>query len=209
MVFTERRVEGKMKFKDPLNRSTAPMIIRLFDLCFRHGVFDASDLEDDFSVREFINKHKDNGTFGILGDDLEYDWQMFRFMIYRWARENHMKRLAEEYIIMVRKKDYLWAILPYCMWFYMLGMKEWLEYPSKRAIELFKTRTKRHWSPNAPNKIFMLNDYVSYMHEAAYDFRRIPEDKQPLSPHLIDSFCLAIYDLCMKYREVKNAEEDI
>lgn len=195
------------RFKDPLNRTTAPMIVRLFDLCFRHGVFHACAVEDDFQVREFIKKHEFAGTFGILGDELEYDWQMFRFMLYRWARENRMRRLSEEYLIMVRKKDYLWAVLPYCMWFYMLGMKEWLEYPSPQAIELFKTRTKRHWSPNAPSKLFTINDYVSYMHQAAYDFRRIPEEQQPLSHNLIDSFCQAIFDMCRKYNELHNEKK--
>lgn len=195
------------RFKNPLNRATAPMIVRLFDLCFRHGVFDACACEDDFLVREFINKHEFAGTFGIVGDTLDYDWQMFRFMLYRWARENHLKRLAEEYIIMVRKMDFLWAILPYCMWFYLLGMKEWLEYPNPSHLGLFRTRAKMHWSPKSPTKFFSMNDYVSYMHEAAYDYRRIPEEQQLISHNLIDSFCLAIYDMCRKYNELKNEKK--
>lgn len=184
------------------------MIVRLFDICFRHGVFDACAVEDDYLVRDFIERHKNAGTFGIIGDDLEYDWQMFRFTLYRWAREAHMKRLSEEYIIMIRKKDYLWAVLPYCMWFYVLGMREWLAYPSPQGLELFRTQSKRHWDPKAPSKSFVIHDYVSYMHEAAYDYRRIPEDERPISSTLIDSFCLAIYDMCRKYNSTKKKKKN-
>ena len=182
----------------------APLIVRMFDTCFRHGVIDACNIDDDFAVREFVTKHQNAGTFGILGDDLDYDWQMFRFTLYRWARENHMRRLAEEYIIFVRKTDYLWPLLPYCMWFYLFGMREWLDYPSKQNMAFFLSRTKQHWSPKAPSKSFVMQDYVSYMHEAAYDYRRVPEEMQPVSTRLVDSFCMAIYDMCQKKLREKN-----
>lgn len=193
-----------MSYRNPLNRALAPMIIRLFDTCFRHGVIDACNADDDFVVREFVSKHQYAGSFGIIGDELEYDWQMFRFTLYRWARENHLRRLAEEYIIFVRRTDYLWPLLPYCMWFYILGAKEWLEYPSKQNMGLFLTRNKRHWSPNSSSKVFVMQDYVSYMHEAAYDYRRVPEDKRLVSTMLVDSFCMAIYDLCQKKLSGRN-----
>ena len=64
---------------DPLNRSNAPRVVRLFDVCFKRGVYDACELDDQFATKEFIDTHKMQCSFGILGDDVICDWQMFRY----------------------------------------------------------------------------------------------------------------------------------
>jgi hypothetical protein len=184
---------------DPLNRTNASMLAKFFDTCFRHGVMDACAVEDDYAVRAFVAKHQFHGSFGVLGDELDYDWRMFRFVLYRWAREEGMPGLAENYILQIRVKNYLWCLLPYCMWFYLMGAKEWLEYPSAPALEMFKQDHRIHWNPKAKVKKFKLPDYISYMHEAAYDYRRVPEDERQISTAMMDNYCMAVYDLTRRH----------
>lgn len=193
--------------RDPLNRSSAPQVIRLFDACFKQGVLDAHRVGDDFLAKEFIGKHKGEFTFGLLGDGLEYDWQMFRFTLYRWARMYHLTNLAEAYILFIRSKNYLWAMLPYCMQFYIMGIEEWLAYPNPSRISLFKANAKVHWDVNYPVRKFSTADYVSYMHEIAFAYQRVPEEERPIQLSTLDGYCSALYNLTRKYVAEKNGFE--
>ena len=62
---------------EPLNRTNASMLARFFDTCFRHGVMDSCALEDNYTVRSFAERHDGHCSFGVVGDDLNYDWKMF------------------------------------------------------------------------------------------------------------------------------------
>lgn len=187
--------------RDPLNRTSAPMIVRFFDVCFKQGVIDACKTDDSFEVGRFIEGHRYDGAFGILGSEYEYecDWEMFRFTLYKWARNAGLRSFAENYLLMIRKKNYLWCLLPYCMQFYLLGASEWLDYPNEMQVERFKMEKKKHWSPNSPVKAFTLPDYMSYLHEFAYIYRKLPEDRKQVSTAMMEGFCQAIYALTRKY----------
>lgn len=188
-----------MTSKDILNRTSAPAIIRMFDVCFKHGVLDAYNMSDDYSVREFVFKHKNKWTFGVIGEHQDFDWRSFRFVLYRWARENGLTTLAENYIIMIRRMDYHWSLLPYCMWFYLMGAQEWLSYPNMSQIELFKLHTRIHWDPSSPVKKFTRMDYISYLHEACHAYKDPDNENKGASDMAMDSFCEALYDLTREY----------
>lgn len=185
--------------KDPLNRTNGPAIIRLFDVCFKRGVIDACEIADDYAVRDFISTHKFKWTFGTINEPDGVDWRAYRFILYRWSRESGMTGLAENYIIMIRKTNYLWCLLPFCMWFYLMGAQEWLAYPASHKIEIFKMHKKVHWDPNCPVRAFTRMDYISYMHEAAFAYRKLDEDLKPVTDTLMESYCQAIYDVSRSY----------
>lgn len=178
-----------------LNRTIAPHILRFFDICFKQGVIDACTLGDDLESKSFLEARKEDWKFGVLGKPEEHDWQMFRFTMYWWARRAGMKSLGENYIFNIRNKDAIWCFLPYCMRFYLLGIEEWLDYPSPVGIEIFKKNSKAHWSPNAGMKKFTRGDYISYMHDFAYAYRSLPEEEMPVSCTAMESFCQAMFDL--------------
>lgn len=177
-----------------LNRTTAPHALRFFDTCFKHGVFDAYELGDDLGAREFLTDRRADWQFGVLGKNDEFDWQMFRFTLYRWARSAGMRTLGENFIFRLTTKGPAWCFLPYCMRFYMLGIDEWLSYPNQMGLELFKGVSKIHWNPNAGVKKFTKGDYISYLHEFAYEYREADIEK-PVSEQMMEAFCQAMYDL--------------
>ncbi len=192
--------------KTPLNRENGHRIVTFFDTCFKQGVIDAYEFGDDYGVKEFIAQHKRDFVFGILGSSDDFDWQVFRFALYRWARASRLKALAEGYIYEIRKKDNLWCLLPFCLRFYIMGMEEWLRYPSPVGIEIFKKEMKVHWDPNEKVRKMSTFDFISYMHEFAYDYCKLPEEKQPVKPIVVDGYCRAIYDLTRKYAQKKNSK---
>lgn len=201
----------------PLNRSSAPVVIRFFDLCFKQGVIDACDFGDDYGAKEFLDQHRAAWDFGVLGEPDDFDWEMWRFTMYRWARGNHMTRFSQDFIYRIVKKHYLWYFLPYCMRFYLMGIAEWLEYPNSARLEIFKGESKVHWKPvDKGLRKMNVNDFISYMQEFCYEFRRSPLSKgedRIMSPAALDAFCQAIHDLTRKYDtgktlRIKEFEKD-
>lgn len=201
--------------RSPLNRKTAPIAVRFFDTCFKQGVIDAYNLGNDIDAKDFLDKKKSDWTFGVLGEPDDYDWQMFRFALYRWGRFYHYTKFSEEFIYRIVKKNYLWYFLPYCMRFYLMGIEEWLEYPNPVGIEIFKSTSKIHWKPMPGHLSKMTtSDIISYMQEFAYEYRRIPEEKKYFSAVSFDGYCQAVHDLTRKYVtgrkiRIEETEEDI
>ena len=184
---------------DILNRTSAPQILRFFDICFKEGVIDAYEFGDDFGAKEFYNRKMSDWTFGFLGKEEDLDWKVFRNGLYWFARMRKMSTFADSYIFRLRQVRSEWCLLPYCMRFYLMGVKEWVEYPNPVNIEIFKGQPKRHWNPNVGMKVFMRGDYFSYMHEFAHEYRQIPLENKPVSDAMMDGFCQCVFDLSSNY----------
>jgi hypothetical protein len=191
---------------NPLNRTSAPQIIRFFDLCFKQGVIDGCNFTDDYGAKEFVEKHKGAWDFGVLGEPDDFDWQMWRFTLYRWARYNHMTPFAENYIYKIVKKNYLWCLLPFCMRFYLMGIEEWIQYPNEAALERFKHESRIHWAPQTNSSLRKMtkSDIHSYMLQFAYEYRRAPEEVRVMNVLTMDGYCQAVHDLNQKYVKISK-----
>lgn len=186
-----------------LNRTTAPHMVRFFDVCFKQGVEDACANGDELSTKEFLEEKSADWSFGVLGSGQEYDWEAFRYWLYFLARRRGMRTLAETYLFRIRTKNYIWCALVYCMRFYLMGIREWLRYQNPSAIEYFKTVPKVHWDPNEPIKKFTKPDYFSYLHEFEFAFRNVPKEEQIVSENAMTCFVQALFDLTREYVSVE------
>ena len=192
-----------------LTRSTAKPAIRFLYLCFQRGVLDAFEFGNDTDAREFYEQKRSDWTFGTLMHSEFSDWKAFRSQLYWWARECHLKTLAETYLFRIRNKNYTWCILPYCMRFYLMGVKEWLDYPNPGGIALFKQSGKDHWNPNEKIKTMTRMDIISYLHTFEYEFRYSGGIDLGVSEASMSSFISVVYDLSRKYVTGREQEEDI
>lgn len=190
-----------------LTRTTAPQAILFFDVCFKAGVVDACEEGDDLGVKEFYERRMEDWNLGPIGSGEGYDWQMFRYWLYWLARGHRLKSLAESYLFRIRSKNYAWCILNYCMRFYLMGIKEWLKYPNPGRIEIFKSRPRIHWDPEAPNASITRMDIISYLHCFEYEYRKRPEEEKDLQDVTMESFIKALYDLSRKYVTGKKEED--
>lgn len=191
-----------------LNRTTAPHVLRFFDLCFKQGVIDACAYGNDLDTKEFLEAKEADWSFGTLEQPDDYDWQAFRYWAYWLARRNGMKTLAENYFFRIRSHNYVWCVLPYAMRFYLMGIREWLRYPNPVGIEMFKSQNRIHWDPNEKTKAITKPDIISYLHEFEFQYRRLDIELQPVSETAMSSFIQALFDLSRKYVTGKT-EEDI
>lgn len=180
--------------KSLLNKSTGPQILRFFDVCFKRGVLDACALEDDDAAQEFVTERSADWRFGVLGEPDDFDWRLFRFRLYQWARESRMSGLAENYFFQLRAINPYWVLLPYCMRFYLMGAKEWLDYPNPLGVSVFKNTPRVHWAPQkAGMSKFRRPDYFAYMQEFAIAYRRLPSEMRVVGAQTMEDYCLALY----------------
>lgn len=202
----------------PLNRTTAPQVIRLLDYCFKMGVLDAYEAGDDFMVKDWVEARKEDGKYGLLADpDVEYDWRRWRFTLFRWCRLLSLTRAGEGYIDRIRNKNnFLFAVLPISMHFYLMGAQEWLDYPNPANITIFKNTLRIHWKPMPQSylRTMRTDDFISYIQEYIYSLQSNPrEDDIPISKY--NSFCVALWKFTRKYitygeiRDDIEAEEDL
>ena len=189
--------------KLPLNRTTAPQIIKLFDICFKHGVLDACAEEDDYAVKDFFERHKSDGGYGLVYDDEDFDFKRWRFTIERWCREERLGSLGDIYLnsrfVRQNSHTFLFAILPMTMRFYLMGVEEWLEYPNPLNKVFFKQTKKIHWKPMASHmRKINLPDFLSYLQDFVYERQRLKLEGD-LSAGQYDSFAEAMFKFTRKY----------
>lgn len=197
--------------KSPLNRAFASGVIRLLDYCFKQGVIDACDLEDDYTAKEWLTARLEDGGYGLLSEiDTPFDWKRWRFVLYRWCRNARIGTLGEGYIDKIRKKQvYYFAVLPISMRFYLMGIEEWLEYPNPNGMTLFRSENRIHWKPMPSHlKVMRTDDFISYIQEFIYE-RQSRHFQDDLSDARYDSFCSAIWNFTRKYPVYGDIRDDI
>ena len=202
--------------KLPLNRTTAPQVIRLFDSCFKRGVLDACAQDDDYGLKDWVEAHKSSGSYGLVYDDENFDWKRWRFTIERWCREDRLGSVGDVYLnsIHVRRessRNFLFAVIPMTMRFYIMGVEEWLAYPNPLNTEIFKHTKKIHWK-QVPKHLrnITTNDFLSILQEFIYERQRMHLEGD-LTERQYDSFSIAMYRFTRKYEipDYDEAEEDL
>lgn len=196
--------------RSPLNRSTAPSVVRLFDYCFKQGVEDAYALEDDFAAKEWMEEHLKNDTYGVLSDkDLPFDWRRWRFTLYRWCRIARLPSLADTYLNRLERyrNTFAFSILHFAMRFYLMGVKEWLDYPNPANLAYFRQNNKVHWIPceNYLRKM-RISDFVSYVQEFVYE-RKDAAIEGDTWVKRYDDFSQALWRCSQKYEVIGDSEE--
>ncbi len=201
--------------KLPLNRTTAPQVIRLFDSCFKRGVLDACAQDDAYALVDWLDRHKKAGDYGLVYDDDDFDFKRWRFTIERWCREDRLGSVGDTYIgapcLRTSQKTFLFAVLPMTMRFYMMGVEEWLDYQNPLSLERFKHTKKIHWKPMAKHlQVITTQDFLSLLQEFIYERQKMKLEGD-LTAAQYDSFSIAMYKFTRKYElpDFKETDEDL
>ena len=186
--------------KSHITRKTAPEIIRLLDFCYRRGVVDAAEVEDNMAVESWLSDIHKSGRYGLVGfPEEECDWKRWRFFLLRWCRENRLSSLGFDYIDGIRKASgYEYLIIPMSMRFYLQGVKEWIEYPNETALIFFKSKPKQRWTNKVPEtmKNMKKDDFISLIQEFIYELRQYPMAEMDDFPSsVLDNFEYALWEM--------------
>lgn len=184
----------------PITHKSALDVVRLLDFCYKKGVIDACNVEDDLAVQDWLDATHKKGRYGLVDfPDEECDWKRWRFFLLRWCRENKLSKLGFDYIDGIRKvSGFEYVIIPMTMRFYLQGVKEWLEYPNGMGIALFKSRYRQRWTNKIPKnmKNMKTDDFISLIQEFIYEFRQFPmEEMTDLRDSALDNFEYAMWQM--------------
>lgn len=188
--------EGKKQY-GLLNWLNMNSLMRLMYQCYRKGVLDACEMNDDFFCQEFVDRHTENGTYGVLyleGDMSRNEWI---FTLYMLCREKRMFPLYKNYLEEVRSSQGMYGVtFPILMDFYLLGVKAWLEYPNpiRRGPFMHEKRTK--WMPTRDGRpiSFTWIMLVDYTQRFCFDRKRHIENQSEhrIRPEAWEDFALAV-----------------
>ena len=187
--------------KSSITQSSAREIIRLLDFCYKQGVVDACEVDDNLAVKEWFDDTYKRGKYGLVPfPDDECDWKRWRFFLLRWCRENRLSKIGFEYIDGIRKPaGFEYLIIPMTMRFYLQGVKEWLEYPNEIGIVLFKSKWRQRWTNKVPDtmKNMRTDDFISLIQEFIYELKQYPmeEMQEPFPKSNFDNFEYAMWSM--------------
>lgn len=187
-----------------LDRESAKKVIRLFDVCFKQGVYDAHDICDNYEARDFLDRHKAAWDFAVLGQPEPYSWEEWRFTLFHWARMAGLKTFAIDHIYQIVKTTPQWYLLPHCMCFYLMGIEEWLAKPDPTRLQIFKKSPNEHWR-TMPSGMRKMNksDFVECMYGFVFSYRRLPKEEQPFKALSFDGYARAMHTLTRNYAKKK------
>ena len=185
--------------KSPITRKSAPEIIRLLDICYKRGVIDACEMEDDYAVKDWYDCMKDGGRYGLVGfQDEKCDWRRWRFFLIRWCRDNRLTSLGYGCVDSIRTASgFVYVLIPMSMKFYMMGARDWLKYPNDIGMALFKATPRQKWEKDWPPSRMMRNDdYILQIQEFIYELRNRPLDgMKNVTERALDNFEYAMWQM--------------
>lgn len=191
-----------MSMSQLLNRGSARHILRMMAYCLKQGVLDAAGMEDDYAVKEFYAKHWDKWDFGYLGEPDDYDWKMFRFSLYMMCRRSHLSMFADSYLYEIRRPDYLFCPLIFAMRFYLMGVKEWIDYPNRSKIDIYRMEVSpMHFTPGTIfSRKMRRTNVLAIIQDIAYRYRRWAGDRADVKPsgNVVVEFSSALFTLTAK-----------
>ena len=137
-----------------ITRDNVKPLLRLFDHYYKKGVKDAIERHDDFYCRDFVEQMRSSKRFGFLDTPYVMTWKDWRFYAYPECRK---KKLTKAAIVLDRIKTYtghIAAILPMLMEYYLMGIKDWCEYPNSGKFVIFESTNYAKWSDKIKGRGF-------------------------------------------------------
>lgn len=153
-------------YRSKITTGTTTMLLQLFYLCYKQGVSDASDVNDNNLCKDFVNRMQDGHRFQIVGKDYFIDWVEWRSIVAMWASRISMRQIANRYFSEIRTYQHYDAVpLRICMDCYVMGVEDFTKFPERIGLEVFLfndtfNRWRKAWEREPKRKIEHFNDEV-------------------------------------------------
>jgi len=182
-------------------------MLSLLDYCYRIGVEAAYALQDEGLAREFIERTKEAGVYGILSDSPIYTtWQEWGKRIIAQARSTAWSGTMVRFFSKAGAfgANFLSAFYPVSFFYYTRGIEDYLNAPEAVDYNIFAGKTRVRWTKKGLRKI-KPQEYVDDIQLYCYDLERRDEvireanestpskfKKITLSPRQYESFRNAV-----------------
>lgn len=123
-------------------------VIRILDWCYRMGVRDARNAQDEGLCYEFLDKTSKAGVYGFLTDDFTIDWIEWSSRLRLQAMRISLNNPMNEYFRLMGNFNvtYLCCLLPLTQHFYGLGVADFCNAPNGCEMAIFEDKTRVFWT---------------------------------------------------------------
>lgn len=174
------------QFSSEITESNARALLYLFYECYRHGVEDASNVNDENKCREYIEAMRRTHEYRLVGHDYEMTWKEWRIRLVMYASRMKGKReMVRKVLLGIDRYGVYYAVtLRAAMEFYVDGVKDFTEYPRYEGLESFFNDTHlRKWQKGFQYALYrntynLLEDMTALVYDRVRYDKKISEKKR-------------------------------
>lgn len=138
-----------MATQPTVTKNLVSQMISLLDWVYRLGVESAREVEDEGLCREFLERTKEPGVYGLLSETPVYTtWEEWTLRLMAKARSTSWNGSMVKFFTKMGKfsANYLSAFLPCSLMFYRRGIEDFINAPAAADFAMFQSRTRVRWT---------------------------------------------------------------
>lgn len=156
-----------------VTRDTILRMIGLLDWCYRLGVRQARELNDEGAAREFLDTHDEAGVYGFLSEGLNVGVLEWQLRLQKEARLTSMWGSMHQYFQRMGRygQNYLSCFLPVAQMWHNLGVRDFIDNPRACDWAVFDGKTRVRWTKKGVINI-KPREYVEMIQLQCFDLQR-------------------------------------
>lgn len=149
--------------------------IALVDYCYRSGVEDAHNVDDEGLAREFLDKVSQPGVYGFLNENsITMSWKEWTLRLMAKARLTSWNGAMTRYFSLIGNRpnqNYLGAFIPVSQVFYAKGVRDYADNPYSCDFEVFKEKNRVFWTKKGLQNVNS-HRYIDEIQLCCFDLQR-------------------------------------
>ena len=160
----------------PINFYSAQLLMDLFDTCYKMGVKDAIEVDNEMQCMEFCDNMYQAQRFGRIIYGYQYSWREWKYRLCQMVCDLDKYRIQglKYFESMTSYSNYIAVALPIAMDFYMLGIKDYCKKPNPNDLVRFESIPFTFWGYKGNRKLNR-DDFVTVLTGFCYDRIRLDE----------------------------------
>lgn len=156
-----------------VTRDTILRTISLLDWCYRLGVRQAYEENDEGAAREFLITHSEVGVYGFLEDGLNVSALEWQLRMQQQARLDSLFGSMYRYFGRMKRygTNYLSCLLPIAQMWHNRGVSDFTESPYACSLTEFDNKTRVWWTKKGLRNI-NVREYVETIQLQCFELQR-------------------------------------
>lgn len=133
--------------ENAINWFSCRAILQLLDDCYKWGVTDAAEVQNQSLCEGYINKYREPGVFGRVTYEYTVDWREWTLTLSHQSRIRSYSGAMSRYFNLMGKfgANYLSALIVAAQEIYIQGLIDYNNRPSRARVPAFMDRPKVRW----------------------------------------------------------------
>jgi len=157
-----------------ITRDVVNKMLSLLDYCYKLGVEAAHTLLDEGLAREFLERTKEAGVYGLLSDSPIYTtWQEWMLRLMARARSTSWNGAMSHFLGKLGRfgANYLSCFLPVSFVYYRRGIEDYINAPEAVDYGVFCGKTRVRWTKKGLKNVGV-TEWVDEIQLLTFDLAR-------------------------------------